>query len=142
MATRKDRKSKTAPLRKQKESKVASEFAFPSDQERLPLHIPRTYQVAMGTREEIEAWFRDIPQNSHTILIPFSTEEEYRAYGPIFWYVAKKLPEIVARNHRRRLERLVNALTELLQARPRSASAPLSGAGASPAKGALPSTGG
>jgi hypothetical protein len=50
MATRKDRKSKTEPRPKQRKSKLAGECAFPSQQERLPLHISGTYQVAIGTR--------------------------------------------------------------------------------------------
>ncbi len=81
MATRKDRKSKTEPQPKQRKSKLADEFAFPGEQERLPLHIPGTYQVAMGTGEEIAVWLRGVPGNTQAILIRFSNEAGYRAYG-------------------------------------------------------------
>ena len=111
MATRKDRKSKTEPRSKQRKSKVADECAFPSQQERLPPHIPGGYQVAMGTGEEIVAWLRGVPRNTQAILISFSNEASYRIYGPIFWHVVHKLPEIVARIQRRRFEQLVDALT-------------------------------
>lgn len=113
MATRKDRKSKTEPRSRQRKSKLAVECAFPSEQERLPLHIPGTNQVAMGTGEEIAAWLQGVPRNTQTILISFSNEVSYRNHGPIFWHVAHKLPEIVARKQRRRVEQLVDALTKL-----------------------------
>jgi hypothetical protein len=114
MSTRKDRKSKTEQLPKERKPKAADEHAFPSEQERLPLHIPGAYQLAMGTGEEIVAWLRSVPQNTQVILIYFSNESSYRTYGPAFWHVAHKLPEIVARNQRRRLERRVDALTQVL----------------------------
>ena len=112
MATRKDRKSKTEQRPKQRKSKAADEYAFPSEQERLPLHIPGTYQVAMGTGEEIVAWLRGVPRNTQAILITFSNEASYRVNGPIFWHMAHKLPEIVARIQRRRFEQLVDGLTQ------------------------------
>jgi hypothetical protein len=138
MATRKDRKSKTEPRSKQRKSKFAGECAFPSEQERLPLHIPGTYQVAMGTGEEIVAWLREVPRNTQAILITFSNEARYRMYGPILWHVAHKLPEIVAHIQRRRFEQLVDAVTQLLLARPGAVSAAVSGAKVTSAKGALP----
>jgi hypothetical protein len=138
MATRKDRKSKTEPRPKQRKSKLADECAFPSEQERLPLHIPGTYQVAMGTGKEIAAWLRGVPGNDRAILIPFPNEASYRIYGPIFWHVAHKLPEIVARIQRCRFEQLVDALTQLLLAQPGAVPTVVSGAGVTPAKRALP----
>jgi hypothetical protein len=128
MATRKDRKSKTEPRPKQRKSKLADECAFPSEQERLPLHIPGAYQVAMGTGEEIVTWLRGVPGNDRAILIPFPNETSYRLYGPIFWHVANKLPEIVARIQRRRFEELVDALTQSLLTQPRAVSEADSGA--------------
>jgi hypothetical protein len=138
MATRKDRKSKTEPRSKQRKSRLAGDPTFPSDQERLPLHIPGTYQVAMGTGEEIAAWLRGVPQNTQAILITFSHEASYRIYGPLLWHVVHKLPEILARIQRRRFEQLVVALTELLLSRPRAVSAAVSGAKVTPEKGAPP----
>ena len=138
MATSKDRKSKTEPWSKQRKSKLAGECAFPSEQERLPLHIPGTYQVAMGTGGEIVAWLRRVPRNIQAILIPFSDEASYRMYGPIFWHVAHKLPEIVERVQRRRFEKLVDALTRLSLVQPGAVSAAVPGAAVTPAKGALP----
>jgi hypothetical protein len=137
MATSEDRKSKTESLPKQRKSKLAGECAFPTEQERLPPHIPNAYQVAMGTGEEIVAWLRRVPRNSHAILIPFSNEASYRIYGPIFWHVAHKLPKIVAGIQRRRFERLVDALTKLLLSQP-GAAAEVSGARVTPVKGAPP----
>jgi hypothetical protein len=43
----------------------------------------------------------------------FPNEHSYRMYGPIFWYVARHLPETVARVRRRRFEQLVDALMQL-----------------------------
>jgi hypothetical protein len=138
MAIRKVRKFQAEPRSKQRKSKLADECVFPSEQERLPLHIPGTYQVAMGTGKEIVAWLRRVPPNTQVILITFSDEASYRMYGPTFWHVAHKLPEIVARTQRRRFEQLVVALTQLLPACPRAESATVSGAKVTPAKGALP----
>lgn len=138
MATRKDRKSKTETRAKQSKVKLAGECAFPSEQERLPLQIPGTYQVAMGTGEEILTWLRKIPRNTRAILIPFSSEASYKIYGPIFWHVAQKLPEIVARNQRHRFEQLVDALTQLSVTLPRAVSVAVPGARVTPAKGPLP----
>ena len=138
MATRKDRKSKTESPPKRGKSKLAVDYAFPSEQERLPLHIPGTYQVAMGTGEETVAWLRGVPGNTQAILITFSNEASYRMYGPILWHVAHKLPEILGRIQRRRIEQLVVALTQLLLSRPRTVSAAVSGAKVTPAKGAPP----
>jgi hypothetical protein len=64
MSTRKGRKSKTEQLPKQTKPKAPDEYAFPSEQERLPVHIRGTDQVAMGTREEIGVWLQAVPQNS------------------------------------------------------------------------------
>jgi hypothetical protein len=138
MATRKNREFKTGARPKERKSKSADDYAFPSEQERLPLHIPGTYQVAMGTGEEIVAWFREVPRNTQAILITFSNDESYRMYGPILWHVAHKLPVMGARIQRRRFERLVDALTQLLLAQPRAVSEVVSGAKGAPAKGALP----
>jgi hypothetical protein len=134
MATRKNRKSKTEPLSKQRKSKLADERTFPSEQERLPLHIPGAYQVAMGTGEEIVTWLRAVPGNDRAILIQFPNEASYRKYGPIFWYVATKLSEIVARIQRRRFERLVDELTALLLSRPGAVPKTVAGANGTPAK--------
>ena len=112
MATRKGQKSKTEPRSKQRKSKLAGECAFPSEQERLPFHIPGTYQVATGMGEEIVTWLRGVPGNGRAILISFPNEASYRVYGPIFWQVASKLPKIVERVQRRRFEKLVDALTQ------------------------------
>ncbi len=114
MAPREDRKSKSEPRSKQGKSKLAGECAFPSEQERLPLHLPGTYQVAMGTGEEILAWMREVPRNTRAILIPFPDAASYGTYGPVFWHVAHKLPEISTRIQRRRFERLVDSVTQLL----------------------------
>ena len=138
MTARKDRKSKTDPQSKQRKSKLAGECAFPDEPERLPPHIPGTYQVAMGTDEEMVAWLRGVPRNARAILIPFSNEASYREYGPIFWHVAHKLPDIVACIQRRRFEQLVDALTQLSVALPGAVSAPPSDAREKPTKGALP----
>jgi hypothetical protein len=138
MATRKNRGSKIGPRPKERKSKSADGYAFPSEQERLPLHIPGTYQVAMGTGEEIVAWFREVPPNTQAILITFSDEDSYRVHGPILWHVAHQLPVIVARIQRRRSEQLIDALTQLLLAQPRAVSEVVSGVKAAPAKGALP----
>ena len=113
MASRKSREFKTGPRPKQKKSKLADEFVLPSEQERLPVHIPGTYQVAMGSREEIGVWLQSVPRHAQAILVEFSNEASYRICGPIFWHVALKLPEIVARIQRRRFEQLVDALTQL-----------------------------
>lgn len=137
MATRKDRKSKAEPRSKQSQSKLAGDRAFPSKQERLPLHIPGTYQVAMGTDEEMVTWLRGVPRNTPAILIPFSNEASYRVYGPIFWHVAHELPDIVARIQRRRFEQLVDSLTQLLLALPRAVPKVVPGAGAISTKGKL-----
>ncbi len=137
MATRKVRKSKVEPRSKQRKSKFADECAFPSEQERLPPHVPGTYQVAMGTDEEMVAWLRGVPRNSTAILIPFSNEASYRVYGPIFWHVAHRLPEIVARIQHRRFEKLVDSLTQLLLELPRAVPRVVPGAGVVPTKGKL-----
>jgi hypothetical protein len=137
MAARKDRKSKAEPRSKQRKSKLAGECAFPSEQERLPLHIPGTHQVAMGTNEEIVTWLRGVPRNTPAILIPFSNEASYGVYGPIFWHVAHKLPDIVARIQRRKFEQLVDSLMQLLLALPRAVPKVVPGAGAIPTKGKL-----
>jgi hypothetical protein len=137
MATRKDQKFKSEPRSKQRKSKLADECAFPSEQERLPLHIPGTYQVAMGTDEEMGTWLRGVPRNTPAILIPFSNEASYRVYGPIFWHVSHKLPDIVARIQRRRFERLVDSLTQLSMALSRAVPKLVPGAGAIPTKGRL-----
>ena len=135
MAARKDRKSKTEPRPKQRKSKLAGDHAFPSEQERLPLHIPGTYQVAMGTGEEIVAWLREVPRNTQAILITFSNEASYRVCGSILWHLAHKLPEIVARIQRRRFERLVDSLTQLLLELPKDVPKVVPGASVIPTKG-------
>lgn len=112
MATRKDRKSKTEPRSKRRKSRLFDEWEIPSEQERLPLHIPGVYQVAMGTREEIGVWLQALPRNARAILIGFSNEASYRSWGPIFWHIAQTLPEIVARIQRRRFDQLVDGLTQ------------------------------
>jgi hypothetical protein len=137
MATRKDQKLKAEPRSKQRKSRLAGESAFPREQERLPIHISGTYQVAMGTDEEMVAWLRGVPRNTPAILIPFSNEASYRVYGPIFWHVAHELPDIVARIQRRRFEQLVDSLTQLLLALPRAVPKVVPGAGAIPTKGKL-----
>jgi hypothetical protein len=138
MAIRKDRKSKTEPRSKQRKSKLADECALPSEQERLPRRIPGAYQVATGTAEEIVTWLGRVSDNDRAILIPFPNEASYRMYGPIFWHAAQKLPEIVARVQRRRFEKLVDALTQLLLEQPGAVSATVPGARVTPAKGAQP----
>jgi len=138
MATRKNRKTETSPRPKERKSKAAVDYAFPSKQERLPPHISGAYQVAMGTREEILAWMREVPRNTQTILIPFLNKASYRTYGPIFWHVAHVLPEIVARIQRRRFEQLVDALTQLSVAPPGAVSAAPSDAKVKPTKEAPP----
>ena len=137
MTARKDRKSKTDPQSKQRKSKLAGECAFPDEAERLPPHIPGTYQVAMGTDEEMVAWLRGVPRNARAILIPFSNEASYRVYGPIFWHLAHKLPGIVARIQRRRFERLVDSLTQLLLELPKDVPLVVPGARVIPTKGNL-----
>lgn len=138
MATHKDLKSKTEPGPKQRRSRTPSGFVFPSNRQRLPLHIPGTYQVAMGTSDEIVTWLRSVPREKRAILILFQNDASYRIHGPIFWHVAQKLPEIVARVRRRRFDQLVDALTKLLPALPGPASAAGSGARVTPVKRALP----
>jgi hypothetical protein len=113
MATRKSREVKTGSRPKQRKSKVTDECLFPGQQERLPLHIPGAYEVAMGTGEEVAAWLQGASGNSHAILISFSDEASFRVYGPIYWHVVRKLPETVSRIQRHRLEQLVDALTQL-----------------------------
>ncbi len=110
MTQEKDRKSKTEPRPKRVKSKLTDECAFPGEEERLPLHISGAYQVAMGTGEEIATWLRGVSDNDRAILIPFPNDASYRAYGPIYWHIANKLPEIVARVQRRKFEQLVDAL--------------------------------
>lgn len=138
MAARKDRRSKIEQDPKQRESKLVGKCAFPGDQERLPVPIPMAYQVAIGTSEEIVAWLVRVPRNTRAILISFPNEASYIKHGPIFWHVAHKLPEIVARVQRRRFEQLVDALTQSLPAQPEPAPAAGSGAGATPVTRALP----
>lgn len=106
----KERKSGTKQPQKRKKSKLAGGFAFPSDQERLPAHIPGTYQVAMGTSEEVADWLRGVSPNTQAVLVIFSNEASYRTCAPIFWHVAHILPEIIARVQRRNFEKLVDAL--------------------------------
>jgi hypothetical protein len=113
MATRKRQEFKTGPPAAQTKSAVNDEHAFPSQQERLPLHVPGEYQVAMGTREEIVAWLQVVPRNTRAILISFSNEASYRKYSPVFWHVAHELPEMVAVIRLRRFEQLIDALTQL-----------------------------
>jgi hypothetical protein len=113
MANRESRESKKAARAKQRKSRITDEYAFPSQRERLPLHIPGGCNVAMGSGEEIVAWLRAVPGNTQAILITFSNEASFRMYGPIFWHVMHELPEIVARIRRRRFEQLVDALTQL-----------------------------
>ena len=138
MATRKDPKSKTEPRSMQRKSRRADECPFPSEQERLPPRIPGTNQVAMGTAEEIVAWLGGVPRKGGAILITFTNEASYREYGPIFWHVANKLPEVVAHAQRRRFEKLVDALTLLLLAPPEAVSAAGSGTNVTRAKRAQP----
>jgi len=135
MATLKNRKSKTEPGSKKRKSKLAGECSFPSEEERLPFQISGTYQVAMGTDEEMVAWLRGVPRNTPAILIPFPNEASYRVYGPIFWHVAHKLPEIVARIQRRRFEQLVDSLTQLLLELPKDVPKVVPGASVIPTKG-------
>jgi hypothetical protein len=66
----------------------------------------------MGSGEEIAALLRTVPRDTQAILIVFSNEASYKRYGPIFWHVAHKLPEIVARVQRRKFEQLVDALAQ------------------------------
>jgi hypothetical protein len=127
VTTRKSREFKTGPQHKERKSKVNNEYAFPSRQERLPVHHPGAHQVAMGTREEVVAWLQRIPGNSHVILISFSNEATYKKHGPICWHVAKELPKIVARVRRRRFEQLVDALTQLQMVLPGALSRASSG---------------
>lgn len=75
----------------------------------------------MGTGAEIAAWLRGVPRNTQTVLVRFSNEASYREYGPVFWHVARKLPENVARIQRRRFEQLVDALMQLSLASPEAA---------------------
>jgi hypothetical protein len=89
----------------------------------------------MGTDEEMVAWLRGVPRNTPTILIPFPNEASYRVYGPIFWHVAHKLPEIVARIQRRRFEQLVDSLTQLLLELPKDVPKVVPGASVIPTKG-------
>jgi hypothetical protein len=111
MTARKGSKSKTKQPPKQTKPKDHEEYAFPSEQERLPAHIPGTYQVAMDTRQEIGAWLQAVPKDSQAILIQFLDEASYRLFGPTFWHIALRLPEIVARIQRRRFEQIVDAMT-------------------------------
>jgi len=138
LAKRKEQKPKAEPRPKRSKSKLAQYPAFPSDLERLPLHIPGTYQLAMGTGEEIVNWLGQAPGNAQAILIPFPNEASYRMYGPIFWHVAHKLPEIVERTQRRKFEQLVDSLTQLFMAQPGTASAVVSEAPVTQATKALP----
>jgi hypothetical protein len=138
MATSRDQESKTEPRSKQRKSTLADECAFPCEQERIPLRILGTYQVAMGTGREILTWLQGVPGNDRAILISFPKEASYRVYGRIFWQVANKLPEVVGRIQRRRFEELVDALTQLLLAQPGAVPAAVSDAGVTPAKRALP----
>jgi hypothetical protein len=135
LAKRKDQKHKAEP--RPSKSKLADNYAIPSDQERLPVHVPGTYQVAMGTGAEIVNWFREVSGNTQAILIRFPGEESYKAYGPILWDVANKLPKIVARTQRRKFEQLVDALTDLSLAWAGAESANTSGARIAGAKKAL-----
>jgi hypothetical protein len=112
MATRKSREFKTGRRPKERKSKSADDYALPSEQERLPPHIPGGWNVAMGSGEEIVAWLRRVPRNTQAILILFSNEASYKKYGPIVWHVARELPEIVARIQRRRFEQLIDELTQ------------------------------
>jgi hypothetical protein len=67
----------------------------------------------MGDGEEIVTWLRGFPPNAQTIVVFFPDESSYRKYGPIFWHVVRRLPEVVARTRRRRFEQLVDALMQL-----------------------------
>ena len=138
MAKAKDRKPKTESGQKRNKRALVDEFAFPSDQERLPLPIASAYQVAMGTKEEIVGWLRGIPSDSRVILITFSNEASYRKYGPIYWQVAKMLQEIVARIERRRFEKLVDELMQSTEAPTGANSAKASRARATRVKRAAP----
>ena len=138
MATRKDRKSKTVPRSKQRESKLTDYCTLPNEEERLPRRIPGTYQVATGTAEELVAWMGEVSDNEQAILIPFADEESYRRYGPIYWHVAQILPEIVARTQRRNFDKLVDVLTEIFMEQRGAVSATLLGARVPPVKGAKP----
>lgn len=119
MTKRKDRKSKAESPSKQGNSQRVDEYTFPSEQERLPLHIPGAYQVAMGTGEEIRAWMQGVSPNMRAILVPFPNEESYKMYGPLFWHLAHRLPVIVARVQERKLEELVDALSQWNSQQPR-----------------------
>ena len=110
MANARDRKSNKGPKRNKR--RLADEFAFPSERERLPLPNSSAYQVAMGTNEEILGWLSKLPPDGRLVLITFSNEASYRKYGPIYWHVAQMLPEIVARIQRRRFEQLVDELMQ------------------------------
>ena len=138
MAKRKERKPEAEPRPKQSKSKLADEWAFPSDQERLPLHVPEGYQVAMGSGAEIVNWLEKAPGNMQTILVRFPNEESYKAYGPILWDVSNKLPEIVARTQRRKFEQIVHALTDLSLASSGAEFTNVFGAHATRAKSAQP----
>lgn len=113
MTTRKNCGIKTEARLRRRKSKITNGYALPSQQERLPVYTRGAYQMAMGTREEIIAWLQGVTQNSHAILISFSNETSFKERGPIFWHVARELPEIVGRIRRRRFEQLVDALTQL-----------------------------
>ena len=101
------------PKNRKKKSRTAVDDTFPSKQERLPLLVQESYQVAMGTHAEIVSWLRVVPRNSHVILISFSNEASFKKHGLVFWHVACQLTEIVGRIRRRRFEQLVDALVLL-----------------------------
>ena len=113
MATRKSREFKTGPRPKQRKSKIAGEYPFPSLQERLPSLVAGDCNTAMGDGEKIVTWLGGFPQDTQVILISFPNEASYRTYGPTFWNVVRQLPEVVARIRRRRFEQLVDALMQL-----------------------------
>ena len=79
MATRESRDFKTGPRPKQRKSKITDDYQFPREEERLPLHIPRACNVAMGDGEEIVTWLRRVPRNTQAILILFPNEASYRS---------------------------------------------------------------
>ena len=114
MAKRKDRKLKAEPRSKQRRSKLADECKLPSRQDRLSAPGLGHYQVVMGTGKELLEWLKGIPKDARLILLQFADEASYKKYGPIYWQLAQKLPEIAAEIRRRRFEKNVDALTEEL----------------------------
>jgi hypothetical protein len=121
MATRKDTKLLANPKPKQikgSKQKTVLDLARLSARERLPVHVAECYQVATGTSWEILNWLKGVPENERQILIPFPNEASYQKYGPIFWQLAQRLPEIVEKIQHRRFEQSVDALTLELPTKP------------------------